>query len=104
MLKTFFFTLFTLFTLFTVASQNIVTRDSTGYRLTQNRGRSVPLDTTQIAGVLKAKIQDQEVVQTEISLMEQLLQRRRQLSAIVEDRRTLQDILDQARALKPKKP
>lgn len=100
MLKTFFLTILTLFTICAMQGQNVVTRDSTGYRLTQGRGRSVPLDTVQIATALKSKSQDQEVVQSEITLMEQLLQRRRQLAAIIEDKRTLSDILDQARKLK----
>jgi hypothetical protein len=86
-------------------AQNIVTRDSLGaYRITQGRNRPVPLDTAIISTALKQKGQDQQVVQDEITLMEQLLQRRRQLAAIIEDKRTLTDILEQARALKSKKP
>jgi hypothetical protein len=97
--------IFTIALAATSTAQNIVTRDSLGaYRITQGRNRPVPLDTAIISTALKQKVQDQQVVQDEITLMEQILQRRRQLAAIIEDKRTLTDILEQARALKSKKP
>lgn len=105
MLKTFFIAILSLFFLSVCTAQNIVTRDSLGaYRITQGRNRPVPLDTVIISTALKQKAQDQQVLQDEIALMEQILQRRRQLAAVIEDRRTLTDILEQARAFKPKKP
>ena len=105
MTKLKFILLFSIVFAATCTAQNIVTRDSLGaYRITQGRNRPVPLDTAIISTALKQKAQDQQVLQDEIALMEQLLQRRRQLAAVIEDRRTLTDILEQARALKLKKP
>ena len=105
MTKLKFILLFTIAFAANCTAQNIVTRDSLGaYRITQGRNRPVPLDTAIISTALKQKAQDQQVLQDEIALMEQLLQRRRQLAAVIEDRRTLTDILEQARALKLKKP
>lgn len=73
-----------------------VTHDSTGFKLIQD-GQAIPFDTAFVAATLKTKAEEETAIQTEISLLEQLLNRRRQLAAVVEEKKTLQDIIKQAR-------
>jgi len=73
-----------------------VKHDSTGFKLIQD-GQAVPFDTAFVATSLKIKTEEETALQTEILLLEQLLQRRRQLAAVLEEKKTLADILNQAR-------
>ncbi len=73
-----------------------VKHDSTGFKLIQD-GQAIPFDTAFVAATLKTKAEEETAIQTEINLLEQLLLRRRQLAAVVEEKKTLQDIINQAR-------
>ena len=77
-------------------SNYTVTHDSTGFKLLDD-GQETPFDTAFVAATLKIKAEEETALQTEINLLEQLLLRRRQLAAVVEEKNTLQDIINQAR-------
>lgn len=103
-MKILFFLSLVFFSSVCVTAQNVVTRDSTGaFFLSQGR-QTVPLDTAQIRAQIQQGTQNEKFISEEITLLQQIVERKRQQAAIIEERRALVDVLNQARKLKNPKP
>jgi len=77
-----------------------VERDTSGFILVQGAQR-VQFDTVFVNQSLQAKTQEAQLLQSEVALLEQLLERRRHLQAVLNERQTLAQILNQARTCAP---
>jgi hypothetical protein len=97
------FILFILFTLVGVsqtAAQDLnykVSRDSAGFILINPNGQQLRFDTGYVSTQIRTRDSEAIKVEQEIKLLEELIAYRRRLDAINEERKTLINIITQAR-------
>lgn len=93
----FFFLLASAFGAAAQTPQFSVARDSAGFFLVQDGGTKTPFDTAAVAQNLREKMTTELELRKEADLLERLLQIRKSLAILTEERRVLSEIIEKAK-------